>query len=81
MTHQNPKVLFSHDNCANGKKSTTDTKIGPRGTMDFKTEKCSVHYGFLYIRMHLGSRGTKTQKAYFRTKISQMAENATTTPK
>ena len=78
---QNPKVWFPHENCTMGRKCTTGTKIGPRGTSDLKTEKCSKHYGFLCIRMHQGSQGTKTQKSYIRTKIGQMAENAPTSPK
>ena len=79
--HQNPNVLFSHENYRNGRKWSTGTKIGPRGTTDLKTEKCSEHYGFLSIRMHQGSRDTKIQKSYFHTKIAQWAENAPRAPK
>ena len=79
--HQNRKVLFLHGNCTMGRKCTTGTKIGPRGTSDLKTEKCFEHYGFLCVRMRQGSRGTKTQKSYFRIKIAQMAKNASPIPK
>ena len=49
--------------------------------MNLKTEKCSEHYGFLCIRMDQGSRGMKTQKSYFCTKIAQCAEYAPSVPK
>ena len=79
--HENPKVLFSHENCIMGWKCTTGTKIGARDTSDLKTDKLSQHYGFLCITMHQGSQGTKTQKFYFRTKIAQWAEIAPRAPK
>ena len=79
--HQNPKVLFWHENFTMCQKLNTGTKIGRQGTTDLKTENRFEHYGFLCIRMHQGSWGTKTQKSYFRTKIAQWAENAPRAPK
>ena len=79
--HQNPKVLFWQKIAPSAENARQAPKLDHRGTMDLKTEKCSEHYAFLCIRMHQGSRGTKTQKAYFRTKIAEMAKNATPEPK